>query len=242
MFRLSVFLLAVLLLIDGPAARAAGRVRVLMIGDSLTVGTFGEVVHQYLANRFGSEGVAVFGSCGSKPQHWLEAEPEFDTRCGYREQTPERNRLIDFDDNGNPPPRMPTPKLENLLARYRPTDVIIQLGTNWMDDAEPGNALRDADRAAILDRMAAALGTARTVRQVIWITPPDSSHFSKVVQAIIQDDIVKWARAHRYRYILSSRITHYVRGMTGGDGIHYHKEAATAWALDVERELNHELL
>jgi hypothetical protein len=61
---------------------------VLMIGDSLTVGDFGEALQAYLLQRFGSSNVALYGSCGSSPEHWIRSGPEFITKCGYREQTP----------------------------------------------------------------------------------------------------------------------------------------------------------
>src|ERR1700724_721001 len=50
-------------------AAAFGRQRnntpVLMVGDSLTVGGFGEALQAYLLRRFGSNNVALYASCGS---------------------------------------------------------------------------------------------------------------------------------------------------------------------------------
>src|SRR3954466_1311692 len=41
---------------------------VLMIGDSLSVGKFGEVLQAHLALK---RRVAAYASCGSSPEHWL---------------------------------------------------------------------------------------------------------------------------------------------------------------------------
>src|SRR6202008_1232726 len=112
--------------------------KVLMIGDSLSVGKFGEVFRNHLVSVYGEANVALYASCGSSPEQWLRAEPTFFTRCGYREQTPKQNRLIDFD-HGHRPAAVATPKLEDLIARYRPTILIVQLGTNWMDRLISGN-------------------------------------------------------------------------------------------------------
>ena len=59
-------------------------------------------------------------------------EPVFHTRCGYREKTPTTDIYRDYQ-NGKRPPAMATPKIETLIERYKPTIVIVQLGTNWMD-------------------------------------------------------------------------------------------------------------
>src|SRR5712671_4276366 len=48
-------------------AGSRNSLRVLMVGDSLTVGGFGEAMQAYLLRRFGSNNVAVFASCGSSP-------------------------------------------------------------------------------------------------------------------------------------------------------------------------------
>jgi hypothetical protein len=93
--------------------------RVLMVGDSLTVGGFGDAMRDYLLRRFGSNQVAVYASCGSSPEQWLRSGPNFITKCGYREQTPQETVLYDFHNGRRPRPAL-TPKLEDLEAKYRP--------------------------------------------------------------------------------------------------------------------------
>ena len=41
-----------------------GYMRVLMIGDSLSVGGFGEAMAESLVSKFGRASVAVYASCG----------------------------------------------------------------------------------------------------------------------------------------------------------------------------------
>ena len=57
-----------------PPAPDAPPPSVLMIGDSLSVGKFGEVVQAHLALK---RRVAAYASCGSSPEHWLASEPMF---------------------------------------------------------------------------------------------------------------------------------------------------------------------
>src|SRR5437762_1913795 len=72
---------------------------ILMIGDSLSVGKFGEVVQMHLALR---HRVAAYASCGSSPEHWLAGEPDFVTKCGYRQRTSDSDIFTDWV-NGHAP-------------------------------------------------------------------------------------------------------------------------------------------
>ncbi len=205
---------------------------VLMIGDSLSAGPFGRAVQEHLEQR--NFRVAAYASCGSSPEHWLADEPIFVTKCGYRESTaPGRETMIDFVD-GRPPAPRSTPKLEKLLAQHEPDTVIIQLGTNWMD-----RNLSEEKMRWFLDRvMQTARGRDR--RNVIWITPPDSVAFAKV-QGRYQTLIKTGARRHGVEIIDSTGFTQYIRGKTGGDGIHYNTASSLAWANGVNSRLDRAL-
>src|ERR1700676_1756525 len=92
---------------------STSALRVLMVGDSMTVGGFGEAMLAYFMKRFGVNKFAVYASCGSSPEHWMRSGPKFITKCGYREQTPSSSILYDLQ-NGTQPEVAPTPKLEDL--------------------------------------------------------------------------------------------------------------------------------
>jgi hypothetical protein len=218
----------------------AEPVRVLMVGDSLTVGAFGAALRDFLIARCGVNNVAVYGSCGSSPEDWLRSHAEFVTKCGYREQTPRRNILLDYK-NGRRPKRVITPRIEDLLQTHRPNVVVIQLGTNWMDAIAAGAPGKESEYNLILDRFTETLHSSPGVRRIVWITPPDSAHFAGRTQRTIERLIVNGAGRGQYELILSSRLTHYIPGKTGGDGIHYNSEAGTEWARRVARELGGKL-
>jgi hypothetical protein len=184
-----------------------------MIGDSLSVGGFGEAVREHLEHESGRQNVAFFASCGSSPESWLENEPVFHTRCGYREKTPTTDVYSDYH-KGKRPPAVAAPKLETLIERYKPTIVIVQLGTNWMDQTRFVSA--------------AHRGNTRTM---IWIGPPDSSRFSKVQNRIYR--LIQQSVWRGDPVIDSRRFTRYVLGKTGGDGVHYNTESGQAWARPV---------
>jgi hypothetical protein len=198
--------------------------KVLMIGDSLSVAGFGDAVREHLEHEFGRQNVAFFASCGSSPENWLQNEPVFHTRCGYREKTPTTDVYRDYH-NGRRPPAMATPKIETLIERYKPTIVIVQLGTNWMDQSLSDNQIR-----SVLERFVSAVHRGGT-RRMIWIGPPDSSRFSKVQNRIYR--LIQQSVPRGDPVIDSRRFTRYVLGKTGGDGVHYNRESGVAWARPV---------
>jgi len=198
--------------------------KVLMIGDSLSVSDFGDVVREHLEHEFGRQNVAFFASCGSSPESWLQNEPVFHTKCGYREKTPTSDVYHDYH-NGKRPPAVATPKVETLIERYKPTIVIVQLGTNWMDQTLSDDYIRH-----VLARFVRAVHGVST-RRMIWIGPPDSSRFSTVQNRIYQ--LIQQSVSRGDPVIDSRRFTRYLVGKTGGDGVHYNRESGEAWARRV---------
>jgi hypothetical protein len=223
--------------LSGEIFHAAAPSRVLMVGDSLSVGAFGEALQSYLLQRFGSGNIAMYASCGSSPEHWLRSGRKFVAKCGYREQTPHATVLYD-SQNGRRPPSVLTPKLEDIVEAFRPTTVIVQLGTNWMDGFTANSGNESAD-GQIIDRFVTAIHTsADSIQQIIWVTPPDSSRYSKETQRNIKDLITAAARRNSFEIIDSSRLTHYIPGKSGEDGVHYNIQAANDWAILVKQALD----
>ena len=210
-------------------------VRVLMIGDSMTVGGFGESMQQFLQRNYGR--IALYASCGSSPESWLKGETDYVTKCGYRKYTPSAKYYTDYGDGHRPSPTL-TPKLEDLLAYHTPSTVIIQLGTNWMDGLEGKSFAAEGPKlAAILERFSRPLAAAKSVKQIIWITPPDSSRYSSATERNVDQTIRAAAKRYGYSVVDSATMTHYTAGRTGGDGVHYRKEDAYAWAESVARDV-----
>ena len=100
-------------------------------GRFLSVGKFGEVVQGHLAQKYP---VSAYASCGSSPEHWVTGEPDFITKCGYRQHTVESDVFRDYV-NGHPPRPTLTPKLTKLISKHKPTILIVQLG-NELDGSQ----------------------------------------------------------------------------------------------------------
>ena len=203
---------------------------ILMIGDSLSVGKFGEAIQMHLALK---HRVAAYASCGSSPEHWLAGEPDFITKCGYRQRTSDSDVFTDWV-NGRAPRPTRTPKLADLVRKHKPTILVVQLGTNWMD-----RNLSDEQMNDYLNRFVEEARRG-TVDKIVWIAPPDSSRLRKTQGRVHQ--ILRRAASRKNFDIIDSRnVTHYVMGKTGGDGIHYNTESSEAWARAIQRDLDAKL-
>jgi hypothetical protein len=213
-----------------PKIQEAPPPSILMVGDSLSVGKFGEVVQGHLARKYP---VAAYASCGSSPEHWLSAEPDFITKCGYRQHTADTDVFRDFA-NGRPPRPTLTPKLAKLINRHKPTILIVQLGTNWMD-----RSLTDEQMSGYLDQFVREARRG-SVEQIIWIAPPDSARLRKK-QGRVYTLIRRAGSRDGFQIVDSREVTHYVVGKTGGDGIHYNSEASEAWARKIQDDLDSKL-
>jgi hypothetical protein len=203
-------------------------VKVMLIGDSLSVGGFGDGMQAALIRRYGKNNVAIFASCGSSPEDWLSGD--FVTNCGYRQTTPMGAMLYEYQDGKRPRP-VRTPKLRELFRHYRPEIVIVQQGTNWMD-ALMGTSTPDAARyQGIIRDFVRELRRGNPSAQIFWVLPPSSSQY----QARVHDDVENWinevSRQQGFYTINSRKITGLYRdGRTGGDGVHYTDAAGRAWA------------
>ena len=210
----------------------AAKPSILFIGDSLSAGPFGEAVQQHLAQQYGVLNVAAYASCGSSPEHWLAGEPGFYTRCGFRVAAPGQTP---FYTDGSTRVRKLTPKLETLVKRHRPQVVIVQLGTNWMD-----RNLTAAQINSFADRfIRAARGP--SVRQIIWVAPPDSSAMNRAAQNRIHALIKQAGKRNNFEVIDSRELTKYVPGKSGRDGVHYNTAASRAWAANLNPRLDAKL-
>ena len=193
--------------------RASGRV--LMIGDSLSVGAFGDAMETFLQQKQGSRKVYVYASCGSSVQHWLAGHKAFVTTCGYRETRP-GVKILEKHRNGRRPPAKTTPKIEALLQKIRPEVVIVQLGTNHFARALTESPARP--------------------QRIIWVAPPDCSKFSSAIERTVESLIRETCRRHRIIVVRSRALTRYHDG--AGDGVHYDDASAKQWAADVIKAIN----
>ena len=214
--------------------KVARPIKVLVIGDSLSLGPFGEALEGFLRKWNAASDVCLFASCGSSPEHWLKTTPDFMTPCGYRESTPDGGMKVDFS-NGQRPRLARTPKIPEILARFSPQIVVVQLGTNWMDGL-PANAVQDgeAHKQIIREFIKELRAQSPPPARIVWVLPPESSKYSPTVKGEVERWVTECAKELGFQTILSRRMTgKYMPGKTGGDGVHYGDADAEKWAKGV---------
>lgn len=196
--------------------------RVLHIGDSHTVGIYGQEMDKHL--RSTGAKVATYGSAGSSPKWWITGQT---TRSGFfsRDAEEKTTQPAKWNDPH------PTPKLKNLLEQFRPNVVVFSLGANLIN-ANP--ATIEAQMREIAD-MAKSYGT-----EIIWVGPPDGRESKKPTSK--QNELYQTLErvAKEYGDFIDSRpLTEYPA--TGGDGVHYWGKEGTriakSWAEDVFQQI-----
>ena len=232
---LCVFVAVVASILSPLSAASAGAripVKVMLIGDSLTVGGFGDGMQDSLLKKYGPQQVAIFASCGSSPEDWLSGD--FVTNCGYRQTTPASESMLLEYENGVRPRPVKTPKLRKLLGLYRPEIVIVQQGTNWMDAIAATDRPDAARYRRIIADFIQELRRGNPAMTIFWVLPPASSKYPPRVHEDVDGWINEASRKMGF-YTINSRVLTkaYRDGRTGGDGVHYSDAAGGAWARAV---------
>lgn len=196
--------------------------RVLHIGDSHTVGIYGREMDKHL--RSTGAKVETYGSAGSSPRWWITGQS---THSGFYGK--DESGKTDAPANWRDP--HPTPKLADLLKRFRPNVVMISLGANMLG-SNPAAIEKQVKELADIAKASGA--------KIIWVGPPDGRESVKPTsqQAALYEQLQK--TASQYGDFIDSRpLTEYPA--SGGDGVHYWgKEGtkrATAWAQEVFNQL-----
>ena len=172
------------------------RVAVMLIGDSLSFGPFGEKLELLLKKETRNRGVCVFASCGSSPENWVDGQSVYITKCGYRQLTPNpRETYFNDFEHGKRPPPTATPKLGRILSNYRPDVIIIQQGTNWMDGFNPSRPDDYKRIGCFIRAMISEIKSRSPNSRIVWVLPPSAAKYSSTTQTQISDYIRRCGQA-----------------------------------------------
>jgi hypothetical protein len=204
----------------------AGAPRVLLIGDSHTVGPFGRELDSQLRASYPVWKIETYASCGSSPSWFLPGNGAsgHTSACGtwfHRYDPAEPSKLESLTAAA------PTPLIGTLLASH-PDTVIVALGAN-MANWEKGGIFGLDTAKALADAIVA--GGARCV----WIGPPDEAgHMppdAAKAQVASLNDALRQTLGDSCRFIQSR--TTYSRSWPDPMQLHYPPDAAKAWAGQV---------
>jgi hypothetical protein len=184
--------------------------KVLLVGDSQSVGPFGLKLDSLLRKRFVVE---THASCGSILEWWRTGQS---TRCN----------LLEMNQSGQTrvTPVASTPLLEEILERFRPDWVILQFGGNYRNQSASFIAKDIQTSLDAIDRSGA---------KCFFVTNP-ASRF-KPTSGINLPQALLDAVGNRCSFFRSDLVTEYPS--EGGDGYHYSFKKgipiAQAWAEKV---------
>lgn len=189
-----------------PLASTAGE-RILFLGDSHSVATFGRTLDADLRTRPHAQ-VTTVASCGSDPVWWFDGTP---THCGFW--------LHQSDGSEQKTTRAPTPKLPELLQEHQPSVVIVALGSNMVKRTP-------TERITHTEEMMQSISSVAPHK--IWIGPPDARIYTDQQIDEIYQTLYPLCQKYGFVLIDSRQFTKYPA--KGGDGLHFQGEAGVAMA------------
>jgi hypothetical protein len=191
-------LAAAILFISCASIAHADSPRILYIGDSHTVGTFGRTLDAHLRQIEGAV-VATYGICSSSPEWFFTGQS---THCGafLRPESGKERRLQSA----------PSPDVIKLLDRLHPETTIVALGANQLR-----GTVEDARKQ--IHHLISEIHAHQS--RCIWVGPPDERFVSKKAQGKFYEMLSSISVSLDCPLIDSRRFTQYPP--KGGDGIHY---------------------
>lgn len=201
--------------------------QVVVIGDSLSCGPFGEQLVRDLSAS--GDRVRLYCAVSSAPEHWLEGRNPGTNRCMTRASG---SGLRPCAGDG----RMP--RLDSLLRTHRGARVIVALGTNSLGSPKPGSAYK---------RFSSLVGQSGAACD--WIGPPhlnpsQARGFSTDRLAGMESNLRTFYPGLRQSVGGSCRVID-SRGPTARntvgsatvDGVHRTKTAGVSWAKKLAPQL-----
>lgn len=190
--------------------------KVLEIGDSHTVGVFGDELDSKLRGT-GAQ-VATYASAGASADWFVKGTP---TKYGYSERHADGSKSTTPYGQSHA-----TPKLEQLIAKEKPQVIVVNLGANFRGSGPAG-----------IKQQVSSLGEIAKKHNIpiVWVGPPKSQKDnanSGTLQKFDQD--MAAAVAPYGTYVAS---TPFVPKYVGNDGLHFGgaegNKIAKGWANGV---------
>ncbi|MFT5853000.1 MAG: hypothetical protein ACI8XO_000240, partial [Verrucomicrobiales bacterium] len=207
---------------------APRKKRILYLGDSMSMGAFGQTFDEEM--RGSGLDVYTFVAGGATPYYWLSRYSTITGPIGYWEKTP-------FKEHRQSVVKA-VPKVEKLLERYDPDIVVVQTGTNLYSTLRSKRRSKEnnvKEVEGLLNHMVEAV--TQGGRKCYWITPP-KAHVGRY-PAELQSELARLTKrvVGREARVFDSRfVTEYTDAYPTNDGIHYGPTEAKDWAMLVAKD------
>lgn len=212
-------------------AEVSAKPRILYLGDSLSIGAFGQTFDNSLRSAGFEVHTVVAG--GASPYYWLKDYEALPCTIGFWEKSPTSERRVGYV--------RAVPKLEDLIADRKPNVVVVQTGINLYATLRSKRRAKSdniAEVTSLIEQMCYAISKGGAVSY--WVLPPHS-HEKRYPQSL-QDELSSIMRGVVYKYegevFESQKVTKFVDPYPATDGIHYGPEEARGWAVKVSTHFN----
>lgn len=176
----------------------AGRMNVLILGDSLALCGFGKHLDERFRSNPQVNATFTYMACGTNPLSWLKQKPytNVKTQCGFW--------AIESSNNGQPqeledvygmragyvPKAHLVPKLEDVMAAVHPDILVIQTGSNLFGIFPDAKTVHPANHSAALKKYLIpfkeqAIEAGGNLRKIYWVNPPTSGRVAVEVQDFV---------------------------------------------------------
>ena len=177
------------------------KLRVLILGDSLSLCGFGKRLDILFRRDRDISAVYTYMACATVPGSWLKkgSYANAKTFCGYwsissADGQNKPSEFVDGYERGHVPKPYLVPKLETLLSTTHPDILVMQSGTNLFGIFRDGKTVQPQVQGPILKNLVEPfLQTATTapspLRRIYWIGPPISGGVGNEVQQFLFDQL-----------------------------------------------------
>ena len=205
--------------------------KVLYLGDSLSMGAFGQTLDTAL--RASGFDVHTVVAGGATPYYWLKHYQALPCTIGFWEKSASNERRVGYV--------RAVPKLEDLIAESNPNVVVVQTGVNLYDTLRSKRRSKEEnveEIRSLIDQMCVSIVQGGAVSY--WVLPPNS-HEERYSREL-QDELAQLMRSTVEKYkgtvFESQKVTRFVDPYPATDGIHYGPEEARGWATKVSQHFN----
>ncbi|MGA0846189.1 MAG: hypothetical protein ACO3RV_06565, partial [Luteolibacter sp.] len=237
-----------------PVSSVNKGLRILFLGDSMSIGGFGVRLDSQLRKMPGVATVNTYLCCGTSPLSWLKKKPftNVQTRCGYWSiessaagASPEVLKDVYGMRKGHRPSAHRVPKLDDLMQRHRPNVLIFQSGNNLFSCFKDRKTIDESSHSKALSWYLSPFidevtkpGT--SLKKFYWITPPEAGSVSEEIQAFVFAQIQQIAGP--VAEVIDSRaLTTYPYKLMGPDKEHFWGAEADQWSDDVFKIISTDL-
>lgn len=205
---------------------APPKAKILYLGDSLSIGAFGQTFDAAL--RSGGFRVHTVVAGGASPYYWLKNYRPLPCTIGFWEKSESSERRVGYV--------RAVPKLEDLISQVKPNVVVVQTGINLYATLRSKRRPKEenvAEVRSLIDQMCFAIAEGKAVSY--WVLPPHSheERYSKALQeelAALMRDVVE---SYGGVVFESREVTEFTDPYPATDGIHYGPAEARGWAEKV---------